>query len=153
VPLTASHFYLAAIVIKLTGITRYISEQRMQEQIQWKLTDALAHAVKEENAARSAEFLASIYAHQVMLQKMVDAYWYTDKGKVERLQVDEKSLRFTSATEGMFLVRYRVSFFFACDDVTTDTAETMWCTFAVDLENDSVIVLGEEQFERSPEEF
>jgi len=125
----------------------------MQEHVQLKLTDELSAAVTSQDAARTQELRAFLYAHLTSVQKMVEGYWYARKGKVERLQVEESSLHFNTSSDGVFLVRYHVSFFFACDDITADTAETMWCTFSLDLKSGMAVLQGENQSERSVEEF
>jgi hypothetical protein len=53
----------------------------------------------------------------------------------------------------MFMVKYTVSYFFACDDITKNNPETMTCTFDVDLGRHAVTITGEKEPERMTDEF
>ena len=84
---------------------------------------------------------------------MVESYWFAKKANVQNLAVPHDSFLFTTAVSGIFVAKYTLSYFFACDDITTNNAETMTCTFDVDLGRHAITIAGELQPERGPDEF
>jgi hypothetical protein len=115
----------------------------MQEQI--TLRDAPAQADEKQ----LTEFFRQ---HTAALEKLAGDYWYTRKGTVSALEI-ERPVTFSGAMAGIFRVRYHVSFFFTCDDVTTRRAEYMDLTFTVDPDGGKLYVTGESEPERGPDEF
>jgi hypothetical protein len=91
--------------------------------------------------------------HLADVQTMIESYWFAKKANVQNLSLPPGSIRFTTAVSGMFIVKYTVSYFFACDDITKNNQETMTCTFDVDLGRHAVTITGEKEPERMPDEF
>jgi hypothetical protein len=124
----------------------------MQESITLKTTESLS-AVAHQEDGRTLAVTEFLHQHQSALQSMVEVYWFSKKGSVVDLAIDDASIRFQTAANGIFVVKYKVSYFFACDDITTDNWENMVCSFHIDLDNQTVMIAGENQPERTPDEF
>lgn len=125
----------------------------MQENVTLNITSEVVAAVINNEADKEQRIVDFIMKHQADLQAMIASYWFTRKANVLNVSVPGDGIRFTTAVSGMFVVKYTVSYFFACDDITTNKQETMTCTFDVDLGRHAITITGEKEPERVPDEF
>ncbi len=125
----------------------------MQETITLNISTEVVASVVGNDADKEQRIAELITKHLPELQAMIESYWFAKKANVQNLAVPHDSVRFTTAVSGMFVAKYTVSYFFACDDITTNNAETMTCTFDVDLGRHAITIAGELQPERGPDEF
>lgn len=125
----------------------------MQENVTLNITSDVVAAVINNTADKEQYIVDFLTKHQASLQAMIESYWFTKKANVLNLSLLSESIRFTTAVSGMFIVKYTVSYFFACDDITTNNQETMTCTFDVDLGRHALTITGEKEPERTPDEF
>jgi hypothetical protein len=125
----------------------------MQETITLNIsTDVVASVINNE-ADKEQRITELVMKHLSQLRTMIESYWFAKKANVLDISVPPDTVRFTTAVSGMFVAKYTVSYFFACDDITTNNAETMTCTFDVDLGRHAIAITGEMQPERVPDEF
>lgn len=125
----------------------------MQENIALNMTEDVMAAVINNDADKAQRIVDSIMLHREGLQAMIESYWFAKKANVLNLSLSPGSIRFTTAVSGMFIVKYTVSYFFACDDVTINNQEAMTCTFDADLSRHVLTITGEKEPERTPDEF
>jgi hypothetical protein len=125
----------------------------MQESITLNISPDVVAAVISNDADKEQRIVELMTKHMSELQAMIESYWFAKKANVLNLAVVPESIRFTTAVSGMFVAKYTVSYFFACDDITTNNTETMTCTFEVDLGRHAINIVGELQPERGPDEF
>lgn len=125
----------------------------MQETITLNIAQDVVASVINNEADKEQRMVDLITRHMAELQAMIESYWFTRKASVLNVAVSHDSVRFTTAVSGMFVAKYTVSYFFACDDITTNNTEAMTCTFGIDLSRHVVTITGEMQPERGPDEF
>jgi hypothetical protein len=125
----------------------------MQENIILNISPDVVASIINNDAYKEQHIADLITKHMPELQAMVESYWFSKKANVLNLALPPDSIRFTTAVSGMFVAKYTVSYFFACDDITTNNTEAMTCTFEIDLGRHMVTITGEMQPERGPDEF
>ena len=89
--------------------------------------------------------------HHPSIKTFLNNFWYHKKATVGEMAIDRESIRFVDQVHGTFTVRYSISFYFACDQVTVDKKETMELTFEIAPDFTSVSIEGELEPERSDE--
>jgi hypothetical protein len=125
----------------------------MQENITLNTSQDVVASVINNDADKEQRIADLITKHMPELKAMIESYWFAKKANVLNVAVVPESIRFTTAVSGMFVAKYTVSYFFACDDITTNNTEAMTCTFEVDLGRHAITITGELQPERGPDEF
>ena len=125
----------------------------MQETITLNISTDVVASVINNDMDKEQRVVELITKHLPQLQAMIGSYWFSQKANVLNVSVPSDTIRFTTAVSGMFVAKYTVSYFFACDDITTNNTETMTCTFDIDLGRHAIVITGEMQPERTPDEF
>jgi hypothetical protein len=129
-------------------IANTLSTYRMQENITLNISTDVVASVINNDTDKEQRIIELVTDHLPQLQAMIESYWFAKKANVLNVSVPADSIRFATAVSG-----YTVSYFFACDDITTNNAESMTCTFDVDLGRHAMTITGELLPERVPDEF
>lgn len=105
----------------------------------------------EKNNITSSVFIEIIEQNQRKVHDLLTAYHYEEKGSVERFQIQEDTLHFTTEFVGSFKVAYLCQYYYACANQTNDFDKEMLVDFTID--GSELTLIGHELWEIDDADF
>jgi hypothetical protein len=125
----------------------------MKEETTFEVSDEFIAAFLQNQVNKKALLLREMKRKESFLEAMLNAYHYSEKGKVHDPRVESDSILFNAARSGTFKITYGVVFTNGCQDLTHLDNDNKQIDFEIFPDRRMIKLSGENIPERLPDEF